>query len=70
MIQTAVFRRATPGPKESIIACFVSILMHPIKMSSSLQTPHGEKKMFLGLRAKAFLKGEERGRTALSLSCH
>ena len=39
-----VHTSTTAGPNESVIACFVLILMQLTKMASSVQTPHGERK--------------------------
>lgn len=40
---TASPHSTTAGPNESVIACFVLILMQLTKMASSVQTPHGER---------------------------
>ena len=39
-----VHTSTTAGPNESVIACFVSILMQLTKMASSVQTSHKERK--------------------------
>ena len=39
-----VHTSTTAGPNESVIACFVSILMQLTKMASSVQTSHEERK--------------------------